>query len=260
MSSRRALILDCDGVLADTERDGHLVAFNRMFQRVRAPLHWSDDEYASLVKIGGGKERLARALPLRRARELGVARTEAELASTIARWHRVKTEIYRDLVASGALPPRPGVRRLVGECVEAGWAVAVASTSASESVRSVVEQALGEETASRVCIVAGDEVPRKKPAPDAYRMALEALGASAGCAVAIEDSGIGCRAAVGAGISTLITVSAYTGRDDFTGAAAVLSDLGEPGCPARVLAGAQGLVTRGVVDVSVLEAVVGGRA
>ena len=50
-----ALIFDCDGVLADTERDGHLPAFNQTFSEFAVPVHWSDAEYAEKVKIGGGK-------------------------------------------------------------------------------------------------------------------------------------------------------------------------------------------------------------
>ena len=54
----RALIFDCDGVLADTERHGHLVAFNALFSEEGFDLQWSTEEYAELLKIGGGKERM----------------------------------------------------------------------------------------------------------------------------------------------------------------------------------------------------------
>ena len=46
MSRRcRALIFDCDGVLADTERFGHLPAFNQMFAEFGLPVQWSEEEY-----------------------------------------------------------------------------------------------------------------------------------------------------------------------------------------------------------------------
>ena len=51
--SEHALILDCDGVLADTEKDGHLVAFNQVFDEAGYPFRWSEDEYAKLLKVGG---------------------------------------------------------------------------------------------------------------------------------------------------------------------------------------------------------------
>ena len=53
------LIFDCDGVLADTERYGHLPAFNATFQEYGLPVHWSEDDYALRLAIGGGKERMA---------------------------------------------------------------------------------------------------------------------------------------------------------------------------------------------------------
>ena len=55
----RSLIFDCDGVLSDTEPYGHLPAFNRMFAEFGLPVHWTTDEYAKKLLIGGGKERLA---------------------------------------------------------------------------------------------------------------------------------------------------------------------------------------------------------
>ena len=54
----KALILDCDGVLADTERDGHLPAFNRAFRESELPVQWSEEEYGIKLKIAGGKERM----------------------------------------------------------------------------------------------------------------------------------------------------------------------------------------------------------
>ena len=54
-----ALILDCDGVLADTERLGHLPAFNRTFAEFGLPVRWSEEDYGIALRIGGGKERMA---------------------------------------------------------------------------------------------------------------------------------------------------------------------------------------------------------
>ena len=54
-----ALVFDCDGVLADTERYGHLPAFNLTFEHFGLPVRWDVDEYARRLRIGGGKERMA---------------------------------------------------------------------------------------------------------------------------------------------------------------------------------------------------------
>ncbi|MCV2395655.1 HAD-IA family hydrolase [Actinotalea sp. M2MS4P-6] len=248
------LLFDCDGVLADTERDGHLVAFNRMFAELGVPLRWSDEEYARLVRIGGGKERLAAAMTPEVAERLGLRNADA-VARAIAGWHRRKSDLYRELVASGAVPARPGVRRLVAEAVAAGWQVAVASTSAPGSVLAVLEHAVGPALAAEVRVFAGDVVPRKKPSPDIYLHALAELGGSPGDAVVVEDSGIGLAAARAAGLPVVVTVSSYTVDDDVTGASLVLSDLGEPGAPGRVLDDPLDLKP-GAVDVALLREVI----
>jgi HAD superfamily hydrolase (TIGR01509 family) len=225
----QGLVFDCDGVLADTERYGHLVAFNRTFEEFGLPVRWSVADYREKVLIGGGKERMASLLTPEFVAEAGLpADTEGQQAA-IAAWHRRKTEIYAELVASGAVPPRPGVARVVAEALGAGWPVAVASTSAEPSVRVTLERAVGPENAQGVSVFAGDIVPHKKPAPDIYLLALDSLGLPADRAVVVEDSRNGLLAATGAGITCMITVNDFTAGEDFSEAALVVSSLGDPG-------------------------------
>jgi dihydroxyacetone kinase phosphoprotein-dependent L subunit len=226
-----ALILDCDGVIADTERYGHLVAFNQAFEEFGLPVRWSVAEYREKVLIGGGKERLASLLTPEFIAAAGLPEDPEGQRAAVAAWHRRKTEIYLDLVASGAVPPRPGVARLVGAALDAGWLVAVASTSAQVSVQATLERAVGRELARAVRVFAGDIVPRKKPAPDIYLLTLRELGVDAAGAVVVEDSRNGLLAATGAGIACLITVNDFTVDEDFTEAALVVSSLGDPGDP-----------------------------
>jgi dihydroxyacetone kinase phosphoprotein-dependent L subunit len=226
----KALILDCDGVLADTELYGHLVAFNQVFEEFGLPVRWSVEEYREKVRIGGGKERLASLLTPEFVAAAGLPADAAGQRAAVAAWHRRKTEIYTDLVERGAVPPRPGVARLVGEALSAGWLVAVASTSAEPSVRATLARAVGQELArDRVAVFAGDVVPRKKPAPDIYLLALRTLGVPATRAIVVEDSRNGLLAAVGAGLTCLVTVNELTAGEDFSEAALVVSSLGDPG-------------------------------
>ena len=227
-----ALIFDCDGVLADTERDGHLPAFNQTFDEFGVPVHWSDSDYAEKVKIGGGKERMRSILTPDIARELGLPDDPAAWDDTILAWHRRKTAIYTDRVAAGVMPARPGIRRLTEEAAAAGWTLAVASTSAEASVRAVLTHAVGPELAAGFHVFAGDIVPAKKPAPDIYLHALRELGAETSDTLVIEDSANGLQAALAAGLTTVVTVSSYTVDEDFAGAALVVSSLGDPGGPA----------------------------
>src|SRR5580692_1957281 len=226
-----ALILDCDGVLADTELHGHLVAFNQTFEEFGLPVRWSVEEYKRKVRIGGGKERLASLLTPAFIAAAGLPADPEGQRAAVAAWHRRKTELYLDLVASGAVPPRPGIARLVAAALDAGWLVAVASTSAQASVTATLERAVGTGLAERVRVFAGDIVPHKKPAPDIYLLALRDLGVPATAAVVIEDSRNGLLAATGAGIACLITVNDFTADEDFSAAALVVSALGDPGDP-----------------------------
>ena len=145
-----ALIFDCDGVLADTERDGHRPAFNQAFAEAGMDVVWDEEEYGRRLKIGGGKERIASLFD----------DPDAERERILA-LHKRKTAVYKEIVRSGSLPGRPGIARIVGEARAAGWMLAVASTSAEESVRAVLEHAVGAEDASHFAVFAGDVVPAK---------------------------------------------------------------------------------------------------
>lgn len=229
------LIFDCDGVLADTERNGHLPAFNQTFREFGVPVTWSDADYAEKVLIGGGKERMASLLTPEFIEANGLPTNTEELRELLLSWHKRKTAIYTELVAAGALPGRPGIARLSAAAAAAGWGLAVASTSAEASVRAVLEHAVGPALAASFRVFAGDIVAHKKPAPDIYLLALAELGASPDETIVIEDSANGLQASVAAGLSTVVTVSAYTTNEDFTGAALVVSSLGDDTEPARVL-------------------------
>ena len=224
-----AIIFDCDGVLADTERWGHLPAFNQTFREFGLPVEWSVEDYRDKLRIAGGKERMASLLTSEFVAANGLPPDRAGQAALVAEWHRRKTEIYTQLVTDGRLPPRPGIRRIVAQALEAGWTLAVASTSAERSVRAILEHAVGAETANRFALVlAGDVVPSKKPAPDIYLLAVERLGMPASRVLVIEDSNNGIVAATTAGLRCVMTVNGYTEDEDNGAAILVVTSLGDP--------------------------------
>lgn len=237
MTAVPAVVFDVDGTLADTERHGHLPAFNQTFTEFGLPVQWSEEEYGEKLRIGGGKERMASLLTPSFVREAGLPADPEGQAQAVAQWHKRKTEIYTAMVAAGALPARPGIARLVEEAHAADWVLAIASTSAEASVRAVLEHVVGAVRARDFTVLAGDIVPRKKPAPDIYLLALDRLELPADQVVAIEDSRPGFTAARDAGITCVVTVNGYTEHEDFTGAAFVVDSLGDPGRePIAVLA------------------------
>lgn len=231
-----ALIFDCDGVLAETERDGHLPAFNQTFAEFGLPVRWTPASYAGPFQIPGGRERMASLLSEAFVREAGLPADAAAQAALLDRWHRRKTQIYTERVLAGHVVGRPGVARLLGEALAAGWPVAVASASAEPAVRAVLAHVAGPALAAQVAVFAGDIVARKKPAPDIYLLAMERLGVGPAAALVIEDSRQGLLAAVGAGLRCVVTPSSYTLGEDFAEAALVVSHLGAPGEPLAVLA------------------------
>ena len=226
----KALIFDCDGVLADTERDGHLVAFNQMWREQGVDWQWSLDQYAEKVKIGGGKERLfslGRDDDFRAA--YNIPGSEKRWWEIVAGWHKRKSEIYKELIASGAIPGRPGVKRLAEEALTHGWILVVCSTSALSSVQAVLNHVMGRELAGKFAeVFAGDMVKAKKPAPDVYNLAVEKLGLDPSNCAVVEDSRNGLLAATAAGMTCIVTPTELTKDEDFREAAIVLSSLGDP--------------------------------
>ncbi len=222
----QALVFDVDGTVAETERDGHRVAFNQAFAEAGLPIVWSESVYGALLQVSGGKERIAYYVQ-HFAPHLQLP------AEDVERLHRRKNEIFGSLAPRLAL--RPGVRRLLREAREAGLRLAVATTTSPENAVALLE---AHGLAGFFEFVgAGDAVSRKKPAPDIYRLVLDRLRLAPEEGVAVEDSRNGVLAARSAGLPVLVTPSFYTRRESFPGALAVVEHLGEPDLPARILQG-----------------------
>ncbi|MGF1548661.1 MAG: HAD family hydrolase [Thiotrichales bacterium] len=247
MPTLQALLFDVDGTLADTERDGHRIAFNRTFAEAGLDWDWSIERYGELLEVTGGKERIKRYLERYRPD----FEAPGDLDAFVAGLHRQKTRHYVGLLEGGGIPLRSGVARLLREARDAGLRLAIATTTTPENVTALLAATLGREAIAWFeVIAAGDVVPAKKPAPDIFTYALEQMNLPAAACLAFEDSENGLRASRGAGLRTLVTVNDYTRTHDFEGALLVLDQLGEPGQPMRVIAGAAGSAT--MVDVALL--------
>ncbi len=240
----RALVWDVDGTLAETERDGHRIAFNRAFEDEGLPWRWDVAGYGELLKVTGGKERL---LHWWRGVDAHVA-DRPEARDRIARLHERKTAHYAGLVRAGAVVLRPGVRRLLIEARQRGLALAIATTTTEANVRELLGATLGDAAPGWFAVIgAGDVVVRKKPAPDIYDWVLERLRLPARDCLAIEDSAAGAAAAHAAGVPVLLTRSLYTVGEAIGG---VLADLDGLGSNRRAASGrVQGRPWRGRVDV-----------
>jgi len=240
MSELQALLFDVDGTLADTEKDGHRVAFNRAFADAGLDWDWTPELYGRLLAVTGGKERIRYYLSdFNRDFE-----APADLDEFVRGLHAAKTEHYTRMLSEGAIPLRPGVRRLLEEARDAGLRMAVATTTTPANVEALLTHAIEPGAMDWFeVIAAGDIVPAKKPAPDIYTWAMQEMGLTPADCIAFEDSRNGILSACGAGLKTIITTNDYTRDDDFSDAVIVLDQMGEPDQPFTVLAGDAGDAT-----------------
>jgi HAD superfamily hydrolase (TIGR01509 family) len=218
-----ALIFDCDGVIVDTEKDGHRIAFNKAFSAKGIDAEWGVDEYRELVQVAGGKERMKHYFNYK-----GWPALYTDKDLLIKDLHKLKTDLFMDLIESGSLPLRPGVARLMDEAIAEGIKLAVCSTSNEKAVTTIIRVLLGEDRKNRFdAILAGDVVSRKKPDPEIYLLCQERLKVQPSQCIVIEDNRNGLLAARAAGMHCVITTNGYTEKEDFTGADLVVDQLGD---------------------------------
>ena len=220
----QALIFDCDGVLVDTERDGHRVAFNQAFAKKGLNIEWDVQLYGDLLKVAGGKERMRHYF---NANQWPDNITDKDVY--IKELHKLKTDCFMQIIESIQLPLRPGVARLVDEAIADDITLAVCSTSNERAVTLVVERLLGPERRSHfAAIFAGDVVSKKKPGPEIYNLAANKLNLEPTQCIVVEDSRNGFLAAQAAGMHCIVTTNGYTEHEDFSQADLVVSELGDP--------------------------------
>lgn len=224
----QAVLFDVDGTLADTEQDGHRLAFNAAFKEFNLTWDWDIQLYGELLQVTGGKERIHHYLQKYALQECN----KTDLHDWIALIHKCKTKHFEKLMAQGKIPLRPGVARLIDELRREKIRLAIATTTTPQNVTALLQSTLGKNAIDWFEVIgAGDIVPQKKPAPDIYHWVLNQLNLEAQQCIAIEDSENGLQSALAAGLSTIITINGYTQNQNFIGAQAVLSDLGEPTKP-----------------------------
>jgi HAD superfamily hydrolase (TIGR01509 family) len=219
----KALLWDVDGTLAETERHGHLKAFNLAFEALGLPWRWSEKHYGALLAVAGGRERL-----LHDMQSQGRGPEDPEARNALARRiHVLKNQLYADIVATGELPLREGVRELLHDCALARLRIGIVTTTSRSNVAALLSAHMGKDWAAGFAtVVTAEEAPNKKPDPEAYLLALQALHLDSHETVAMEDAPAGFAAAQAAAIPVIVTRSFYFAAIETQGALAVGPSLG----------------------------------
>lgn len=222
-SPLRALVWDVDGTLAETERDGHRVAFNTAFEALGVPWRWDEAHYGDLLHVTGGRERLLHDMQ-HQPHAPATAAAREDLARQL---HRLKNERYAQLVTAGGMPLRPGVAELMADCRAAGTPMAIATTTSRSNVEALLSAHLGPDWERHfAAVVCAEDAPNKKPDPQVYLETLRRLALPAEAVLAVEDSSPGVRACRAAGVAVVVTRSVYFADADVSGALAVGPGLG----------------------------------
>jgi HAD superfamily hydrolase (TIGR01509 family) len=223
MSKIKAVFFDQDGVIIDTERDGHRVSFNMTFKEFGFTDEWSVEYYHELLQIAGGKERMKHHW---KTKGFSNPLTETEIDELVKEMHKRKTALFVELIESGKLPLRPGIHRFMKEAMEVGLKIAVCTTSNEKAAKAITEKILSDIKFETV--LAGDVVEKKKPDPEIYNLALSKLGLQPDEVFVVEDSKNGVKASKAAGLKTIVTTNSYTEKEDVSPGDVIVSCLGDP--------------------------------
>ncbi|MCF8566499.1 HAD-IA family hydrolase [Alicyclobacillus tolerans] len=245
----KAILFDQDGVIIDSERNGHRIAFEKAFQQFGYDIQWDPELYHQLLQIGGGKERLKYYFE-----RVYSGNKPKNLDEFVLQLHDLKTALFIEMLeTAGTIPLRPGIRRFMNEANQLGIPIGICTTSNERVARTVVRQIL--KGIHLDLLIAGDMVREKKPDPEIYLRAIDLLEVKASETLVVEDSNIGVRAAKAAGCRVLCTYTQYTQGEDLSDADIVVSALGDADEQARFSTPPIALKCEGIVSVQDLLAV-----
>lgn len=248
MAEIKAIIFDQDGVIIDTERDGHRVAFNKTFKEFGFDFQWDVDYYHELLQVAGGKERMRHHL---HTKGFGREVKPEEEDELIKAMHKRKTEIFIELIKEGALPLRPGVKRIMKEAMNRGLKVGICTTSNEKAAHAVAYEIL--KNIKFDFVLAGDVVEKKKPDPEIYLLGLKKGCLKAEECIVVEDSRNGLLAAKAAGMNVVVTTNHYTEKEDLREADIIVTCLGDPdGEKGKLKQGGEGINYNGVLEIDQL--------
>lgn len=212
----RAVILDMDGILVDSE-PLHVLAFRRFINGLKVTC--SDEFLHSFIGFSIEEN-------VRRINQSLLKGREIDPLEGV----RQRDAIYMRLLHQNTLKPIPGIFELIEFCREQGLTLGLASSSVREQVDLILSRLSNHRldlTRLFRSVVSGDDVPNKKPAADIYLRTLVNLNYPPGQCLAIEDSRAGVQAAKSAGLRCIALENQYASADRLEKADFIISTIEE---------------------------------
>ena len=189
---------DLDGTIANTELEAHLPAFNLAFNDFNFNWNWNISTYVDLLKINGGKNRIAYY-----SKTINLSLNDEVLTKI----HERKQYYYINLVKKhNVISLKTGVYRLIKELNKKKVRQFIV-TSSSKNQANLITNQLFKEFNPFEFIISSDDVKFHKPNPLPYLKAMQLSGIKYNKSIVFEDSSPGLRSSLAANLPTIYVPS-----------------------------------------------------
>jgi len=196
MAYLEAVYWDLDGTIANTELEAHLPAFNKSFKDLSLDWYWDKETYLDLLKINGGRNRISFF-----AKQKSVDIND----DFVIQIHKKKQEHYLNLVNSGVVSLKTGVKRLINELSFKKVRQFIVTSSSRNQVDLLVSKLFDKNLFE--FFVTSDDVESLKPNPIPYLKAIKLSGIKISNSIVFEDSNPGLISAFSANLPTICVKS-----------------------------------------------------
>ena len=188
---------DLDGTIANTELEAHLPAFNNAFRELGINWNWDADKYIELLKINGGKNRIAYYSKLN---------NNDFSEKLIIKIHEKKQDHYLEIIKKNCVEFKTGVFRLINELHRKKVRQFIVTSSSRNQVDLLVEY-LFDGFNPFEFIISSEDVELKKPNPLPYLKAIQLSGINKNNSIVFEDSNPGLKSSLAANLPTIFVPS-----------------------------------------------------
>jgi len=234
---------DLDGTIANTELEAHLPAFNLAFNDFGLSWHWDTNKYLQLLKINGGKNRIAY---YSKINQNGFSN------DLIIKIHERKQLHYLEIIKKNCVKLKIGVFRLIKELHTNNIRQFIVTSSSRKQVDLLVENLFNGFNPFEF-IISSEDVDLKKPNPLPYLKAIKLSGIKKNNSIVFEDSNPGLKSSLAANLPTIFVPSNIpTVLEENIKLDCILDSLGDENNVANVVKGPK--LKKSYVDHSFLNA------